>query len=207
MNYIQHLSTFYTKLYTDNRFTPHHISLYLAIFQTWNTEHFHNPIQVSRHELMKLAKIGSINTYIRCLKELEQWNYIQYFPSRNITVGSRIAVLTFDNTTDNRPETPLRHLNKQIETEINIPLLEEVEEYFRLENFPIEQASLFYNYNQSKAWMIGSSPIKNWQAAAINWISKQRSFKRQSPKTETAKTDSKPINHLENTEKNYNEPL
>ncbi len=207
MNYIKHLSTFYTKLYTDNRFTPHHISLYCAIFQTWNIEHFQNPIQVNRHELMKLAKIGSVNTYIRCLKELDQWNFIQYTPSRNITVGSRITVITFNNTTDKSTETSLRHLNKQIETEINKPLLKEVEEYFRLEDFPIEQASLFFNYNQSKAWMIGRSPIKNWQAAAINWISKQRSFKRQIQQAGTLNSDFKPTHNPENSEKNYNEPL
>lgn len=209
MNYITQLSRFYQKVYTDQRFTPHHISLYSGIFQLWNSAHFQNPIQVSRQDLMTLSKIGSVNTYIRCLQQLDQWQYIQYFPSRNITIGSRIRIIIFDNSTDNTPETPLRHLNKQNRNNTNIPTIEQVNAYFETENYPLEQAILFFNHNTAKGWMIGSNQIRNWQAAAINWMAKQAKFERSDNTTAKARhrTPSKPNYLSVNTTKNYHEPL
>jgi hypothetical protein len=49
---------------------------------------------------MKLSKVGSVNTYIKCLKDLDNKKYIKYTPSHNPLKGSIVNLFTFDTTTD-----------------------------------------------------------------------------------------------------------
>src|SRR5665648_799066 len=85
--------------------TPYHISLYLALFQQWNLERFADHFAISRSEMMQVSRIGSVNTYARCMKELEQWGYIRYAPSSNLHTGSRVACIRFDTATDTARNT------------------------------------------------------------------------------------------------------
>ena len=100
MNYIRHLSGFFIRLAEDQRMTPYHISLYLALFQQWNAERFGDWFVISRSEMMQLSRIGSANTYARCMKELSDWGYIMYTASSNLHSGSRVSCIRFDITTD-----------------------------------------------------------------------------------------------------------
>lgn len=108
MNYIKHLTAIFDVIDKDNRLTPFHISLYMSLFRRWNLNYFQNPITVSRDEIMKMSKIGSVNTYIRCLKDLHFWNYIRYEPSFSRHKGSQVYLYTFDNSTDNGSEIEVR---------------------------------------------------------------------------------------------------
>ena len=141
MNYIRHLNNLLSEFAHDERVTPFHLSLYMALFQIWNYNHFNNPLSVSREETMRLAKIGSANTYIKCLRELHDWKYVIYQPSHNLMVGSKIHLYSFDNTnelmtenltsslyktdntnsntTDNTSVTPVRHYININETNKN----------------------------------------------------------------------------------------
>ncbi len=129
VNYITHLNTWFEKVQADIRLNPTHISLYLALFQMWNLNRFKNPISVARSEVMKLSKIGSANTYTKCIKQLNDWGYIEYFPSYNPLKGSTINLYTFDkginNGTDNSSEIvlrPYKNSNKQVKhtnTQVN----------------------------------------------------------------------------------------
>lgn len=105
MNYIRHLNGFFQRLEQDNRMTAHHISLYLSCFQIWNMNRFRNPFSVNRFDMMKLSRIGSVNTYARCIKELNQWGYIEYFPSANLYSGSHISCISFDIAVDTGSDT------------------------------------------------------------------------------------------------------
>jgi hypothetical protein len=92
MNYIRHLYAFYHQVKRDDRLSPTHVSLYLAIFQYWNYNRFQNPFRIDKDELMLLSKIGSKNTYYKCLKDLHSYRYIIYhtgitkFQNRKISV-------------------------------------------------------------------------------------------------------------------------
>ncbi|MDM8161859.1 hypothetical protein QUH73_18730 [Labilibaculum sp. K2S] len=66
---------------------------------------FKNPFSVNRFEMMTLSGIGFVNTYARCMKELNQWSYIEYFPSANLHSGSHISCIRFDITTDTGSDT------------------------------------------------------------------------------------------------------
>ena len=72
MNYIRHLTGVFQCMDNDKRLTPFHISLYMVLFRQWNNNRFKNPISIARDELMKAAKIGSVNTYTKALKQLHQ---------------------------------------------------------------------------------------------------------------------------------------
>lgn len=92
VNYIKHLNTVFEKFLKDNRLNPTHISLYMALFQVWNSTRFSEEFFVIRDEVMKQSKIGSKSTYHRCLKELDSFGYIVYMPSHNPYRGSKIKL-------------------------------------------------------------------------------------------------------------------
>ena len=217
MNYISHLSQFYQRLPDDQRFTPHHLSLYMAVFQAWNTARFAASFYVDRTELMNLSKIGSVNTYIRCLKNLHDWNFINYQPSRSMSIGSRISIIIFDNTVDNatdntndyRDETELRRIIKQNESSIKIEH-EEVENYFKENEVDLTEARRFFNYYEARGWKTGKTNIINWKALAQKWISngpKFKSYEKLKPNTRKPAGAPKPGNLSATSSKNYNEPL
>ena len=100
MNYIRHLEGFYLRLAEDGRLTPFHVSLYLALFRQWNQNRFRNPFPISREELMFFSRIGSVNTYSRCIKQLDEWGYICYKPSFSPNTGSQVSCIRFDKAGD-----------------------------------------------------------------------------------------------------------
>ena len=88
------------KFENDQRITPWHISLYLSLFQIWNSTHFKKEISIHRDELMRLSKIGSANTYSKCMKQLSEWKYIKYTPSKSRFTASKVHMYRFDTTPD-----------------------------------------------------------------------------------------------------------
>lgn len=92
VNYITHLNTIFQLFLEDNRLNPTHISLYMALFQVWNSTRFPEEFFVIRDEVMRQSKIGSKSTYHRCLKELHDYGYIMYEPSHNPYRGSKIKL-------------------------------------------------------------------------------------------------------------------
>nr|WP_321411552.1 hypothetical protein [uncultured Carboxylicivirga sp.] len=131
MNYIKHLNAVFECFAMDIRILPRHISLYMALFQLWNRIKFVNPVSLFREEVMSLSKIGSVNTYIRSLKELDAWGYICYHPSHSPLIGSGVTIITFDTSTgyttdissDSTTDNTLfinRYIlnNKQLKTEL-----------------------------------------------------------------------------------------
>ncbi|WP_291096880.1 MULTISPECIES: transcriptional regulator [unclassified Flavobacterium] len=95
MNYIKHLTGFFVKISQQQNFKPTHISLYLALFQYWNLNRFQNPIYISRSETMSASKINSKVTYHKCMRELNFLGFIEYFPSFNIYLGTKINMIDF----------------------------------------------------------------------------------------------------------------
>lgn len=92
MNYIKLLNAAFEKFLFDDRLYPTHISLYLALFQEWNSSRLADEFFVNRRELKRVAKIGSKSTCYRCVTDLDSWNYLSYFPSNNPYKGSKIKM-------------------------------------------------------------------------------------------------------------------
>ena len=98
MNYILQLSGFFQKVAADNRLNPTHVSLYMAIFQFWNSGRFQNPVSISRQELMRISKISAKATYHKCIKDLHNYGYIQYLPSFNPFKGSLVYLFDLQSS-------------------------------------------------------------------------------------------------------------
>jgi hypothetical protein len=92
MNYIKHLTGFFIRIASEETIYPTHISLYLALFQSWNVNRFKNPIAISRDEMMKTSRIASKATYHKCIKELQNMGFIDYLPSYNPYSGSEVIL-------------------------------------------------------------------------------------------------------------------
>lgn len=98
VNYIKHLNGVFLQFSKDNRLNPTHISLYVALFQIWNTNRFPEEFYINRDEVMHFSKVGSKSTYHKCIKELSHYSYIVYYPSHNPYKGSKIKMLKFGTT-------------------------------------------------------------------------------------------------------------
>lgn len=95
---------------------------------------------------------------------------------------------------------PIKHENKKRE-KINFspPSIEELKSFFIFEGSYTSEAENFYNYFQSNGWLVGGkAKMKDWQAAARNWIKRSANFK----------PPQKPNDRLTtNNEKDYAMPL
>jgi hypothetical protein len=106
VNYIKHLNTAMLNFYKGER-SLHvtHMALYIALFHIWNQYHFQPEFPVIREDAMGFSRIGSRNTYQRCLKELHNWGLITYTPGFDVnnpamirmTLWSDEGELLFDN--------------------------------------------------------------------------------------------------------------
>ena len=265
MNYILQLSGFFQKVAADNRLNPTHVSLYMAIFQFWNSERFQNPVSISRQELMRISKISAKTTYHKCIKDLHTYGYIQYLPSFNPFKGSLVylfdmqssakLVSTHDHTNietsieqalapyinkenilnlniENEETQPKNDIvlkvsknrvkvveinGEKVEPKIKAPKSKSeafftppdivaVRNYFVAQKSVEIEAEKFYNYFQSNGWKVGGkAPMKDWQAAASNWILNIPQFAPQ-PQTKVQKQPTPGILNV-TTGKNYSEPL
>jgi len=107
VNYIEHHKSVNLKMSEDVKINVYHISLYNALFLMWNSSGFESVLSVSRNELMSVSRIGSANTYIKVLKELHEMGYIDYKPTHNFLIGSKISLYRFDTTTDITTDTTI----------------------------------------------------------------------------------------------------
>lgn len=104
-NFIKHFRSWMSRQASDARLKPHHVSLYLVLFHYWNLNHFQNPVIIRRKEVMENSKIGSFNTYSRCLHDLHTWKYITYQVSYNAQYPSKVVLFTFDPGSSPPPRT------------------------------------------------------------------------------------------------------
>ena len=234
VNYIKHLENIFAKISLDDRLSTVHLGLYYSLFHQWNLAKFQNPISICRSELMRTSKVGSANTYTRCLRELNDWGYIDYKPSNNPCRGSLVNLYRFDTSTDNSCDngndtTPVivvrpsintinkkKHINiinkDRVDSEIDqltkskreifiSPSLEEAILFFKEKNKTDLDAEKFFNHFESNGWLVGGkSKMKNWQAAARNWMLNSDKF-------QSHKKQPTPGNLNVNQNKDYSVPL
>ena len=105
MNYVKHLNQFLERVKEAPRLNPTHISLYLSLFRIWNIGRFPESFFVNREEAMSVSKIGSKCTYHKCISNLTEWEYIEYYPSRNPYKGSRVKILNVKSNFEGIPNT------------------------------------------------------------------------------------------------------
>jgi hypothetical protein len=89
-------------------------------------------------------------------------------------------------------------------TAMDLPNLEQVKEFFKEKNKTDLDAEKFFNHFESNGWLVGGkSKMKNWQAAARNWISRSEEYTKRS----LSLSNGKPGNLNVNQKKDYSVPL
>lgn len=218
INYICHLNSVFLKFSKDNRLNPTHICLYVALFQIWNNNRFLEEFYINREEVMSFSEIGSKSTYHKCIKELNYWKYIIYYPLHNPFKGSKIKMFNFETSSKQVVDSyspkngqALLSINKHIQTNKNINKLnqpkneKEVIDFFKKENWSIIEAQKFFNHYQGMGWQVsGKTKIVNWQSTTRNWMLKAEEIKTE--KTQNAVSQNRD-NLKTSKNKNYNEPL
>lgn len=230
VNYIKHLKGVFLQFSKDNRLNPTHISLYVALFQIWNNNRFLEEFYINREEVMSFSKIGSKSTYHKCIRELNHWKYLIYYPSHNPFKGSKIKMFNFETSSgqalvhsNTKIETSsgqaLVSINKHIQTNRNNKNINKLDQpknekividFFKKEKWPIIEAQKFFNHYQGIGWKVGGkTKIVNWQATAKNWMIKSEEILSVQAQSRTNQNPvSQNMDNLKTSKnKNYNEPL
>lgn len=206
VNYIKQLESVSLRMADDTRLNSSHVSMYLALFLIWNHHRFENPLSINRTEVMKLSKIGARATYHKCLTELHNWEYLKYMPSHNPLKGSLVNMFIFDTSSEQVesqvPEQLYGHVQSQEQgssinslnnrnnktvkprkskTSFVVPELDEIKSFFLSNGSTNSEGENFFNHFESNGWLVGGkSKMKNWQAAARNWISRSEEYAKRS---------------------------
>ncbi|TRX20700.1 hypothetical protein FNW25_16370 [Flavobacterium franklandianum] len=91
--------------------------------------------------------------------------------------------------------------------ETTVPSLEMILEYFSFKESSQIEANKFFNYYSSIGWLIGGkTKMKDWQAAARNWMLNTAKFAANTQKSDY-NAQPKPMHLHTATQKNYDEPL
>jgi hypothetical protein len=92
--------------------------------------------------------------------------------------------------------------------EMERPPLELTKEYFKFQEYSEFEAERFFNYYSSNGWLIGGkTKMKDWKAAARNWMMNTNKFNAKMPQNIPVKEQTRAYNLHTETEKNYAEPL
>lgn len=167
---------FFENVIKDQRMVPSHISLYVSLFQLWSMQKYNSPFRVTRKEVMKLGKIKSFATYHKCIKELHDAGFIIYSPNYNSFEGSSIKIIDVDSE-DFIKNKIIQNQKIIVREEVcfSVPMLYEVELYFKERDILSQHAVQFYSLYQSKNWKVNNDkPMKCWKSAARSWISKMK---------------------------------
>jgi hypothetical protein len=73
---IRPLKGFLEKARDDHRIGVRHISLYVTMLTLSSTDGL---LHVKKKELMRMSKMSGKTAYYRCLKELAEYGYIEYW--------------------------------------------------------------------------------------------------------------------------------
>ncbi len=83
MESLKLLSGFFESIEKDFRIGSTHIAVFAALVQFWMEKGMVNPIQAYSIEIQKIAKIMSPKTYHKCVRELHEYGYLFYVPTKN----------------------------------------------------------------------------------------------------------------------------
>lgn len=86
------IENFFMSIHDKPLIGASHVCLYMSLLSCYVKNDFQNPIKISRANVMKIAKIGGIATYHKCMKDLVASGYIRYQPSFHPGLSSLVEV-------------------------------------------------------------------------------------------------------------------
>ncbi|MBF4983035.1 hypothetical protein FNJ87_01340 [Nonlabens mediterrranea] len=162
------------------------VALYYSLLGYWNKFWFPELLSIRREDLLNYSKIGSVNTYLKAMRNLDKHGFIKYLPSKNANVGSKVKFcvdksivcqnLINDGYTDDKRLIPLLN-NSKLEQINQTPEKKEVLEYFISNSSTKELAERFFNHNESLGWKSNGQLIVNWKPFANNYMKNDKARK------------------------------
>lgn len=136
-------------------------------------------------------------------------NWIRYNPDNNPKIkqcinkelkqvkNQGLVQYVYESDTDITENVSVQyHMDEEPESKKKNPSKEEVVEWF-LEKGVVSESERFFNYYESNGWKVGKNPMKNWKAAASNWITNKDKYKNEK---RTSKTDYKSASQYQFTQ-------
>lgn len=134
----------------------------------------------------RLEEIGAVERFDavidgkpkRAIRSL--WNSAQNADAENAdakNADAKNAELTLQKMQSSSAKNaePSNSNNIQSKRKVFIkPSIEEIDEFCKEHNYQVD-AERFFNYYESKGWVVGKSPMKDWHSAVRTWVSNQKS--------------------------------
>ena len=138
------------------------------------SEFFKKTLTINRQFIMEKAKFKSKTTYHNYLRDLNDWGYLNYFPSFHPARGSKVNMPIFGTTSGTSSGTPAyqkmansvpepgqnlvpsyKHKTKENLNKLARPKNElAVLIFFKENNWPAIEGEKFYNYYKSMGWKL-----------------------------------------------------
>jgi hypothetical protein len=165
------------------------------------------PITYSNNEPVQKTTLSKNN---KAIEQVNEQAYIYnnkqtYLNNINIDIGTNSNFLENEKLIFEENKEEKSSAKKEERKNLNsiIPSLELTIEYFMFQSSTEIEANKFFNYYSSTGWLVGGkTKMRDWKAAARNWIMNQDKFK---IKTPIAQLMPHNLNIANN--KNYAEPL
>ena len=84
---------FIESLVSDERVTVWQMGMVLGMVQLANGNKIEDPISISRKKVMLLSHINNLMTYHRCIKDLQDFGYIKYYPSYHPGIRTTVYLI------------------------------------------------------------------------------------------------------------------
>lgn len=158
---------------------------------------------------LALSKINQANEQVNELAYIYN-NKQTYLNNLKTNIGTNPIFLENENLIlkfeeEKKEKKSSAKKKEQKDSNPNVPTLEETAEYFIFKSSTENEANKFFNYYSSAGWLVGGkTKMRDWKAAARNWIMNQDKFKVKTPQQQQTL---QPNNLNVSNNKNYAEPL
>lgn len=159
----------------------------------------------------------SVSWASKCLSHLLELGFVRVvkFDGRKRYVESTIQFKADLNVSSMQDGTKVPHtdnneyininnnsLYKKGSTGFQKPTIEEIRQYCLEKGYNVD-AEQFFNFYESKGWLVGKSPMQNWRAAVCTWIKREKEIpqrKRESRKESTFEHNLKVMDQMFGTD-------
>ena len=178
MSYIGYLNRFWSA-HEDFMFPAATIALYAYLLNECNRRNWKMPFACSTVIICDKLRISK-QTLSAARMQLAEARLIEFTDGRSRFTPSKYTLLNLtDDLTVKRTDNLTLFNTKdkrQSEREMIIPTVNDVESYIAAclipDGYELKTGlpQRFYDYYASKGWMVGNSPMTDWQATARKWI-------------------------------------
>ena len=186
MKYIDGVKAFMRTYEYSDTLIHTDVAVYMTLYSRANELRWKTPFNMSIGNLASSAKV-SIATAKRSRERLEKVGVIKW-ESRGGQQSANYWIIEAQHEPQDEPQHEPQHeprhepIHKTIKTiktnDTNIyirgkkfqkPTIEEIQNYLDEKNITSFTAEKFYNFYESKDWMIGKNKMKNWKACCNTW--------------------------------------